>query len=161
MTTTVKSIPDGYHSVTPMLAIKDATSAIEFYKQAFGATELERMTDPSGKIAHAEIAIGDARIMIADEYSEYNISPQTLGGSTVIIYVYVEDVDKLVDRAVAAGAKIQHPVEDWFYGDRSATLVDPFGHIWTIATHKEDVSSEEIHKRFLAFCAKSSASQDR
>jgi PhnB protein len=155
MTSTVKSIPDGYHSAIPMLAIKDATSAIEFYKQAFGATELERMTDPSGKIAHTEILIGDALIMIADEYPEHNISPQTLGGSTVTMHVYVEDVDAVVDRAVAAGAKIRHPVEDQFYGDRSASLVDPFGHIWMIATHKEDVSSEEIHKRFVAFCGKS------
>jgi PhnB protein len=155
MTATIKSIPDGYHSVTPMLAIKDATSAIEFYKQAFGATELNRLTEPSGKIAHAEILIGDSRIMIADEYPEYNLSPQTLGASTVIIHIYVEDVDTAVDGATAAGAKVRYPVEDQFYGDRSATLVDPFGHIWMIATHKEDVSSEEIEKRFVAFCGKS------
>jgi PhnB protein len=154
MTDTVKSIPDGYHSVTAMLAIHDATSAVEFYKQAFGATELERMTDPSGKIMHAEILIGGTRVMIADEYLEHNISPQTLGGSAVTMYVYVQDVDATVDRAVAAGAKLRFPVEDMFYGDRTGTLVDPFGHIWAIATHKEDVSSEEIHKRFLAFCNK-------
>jgi PhnB protein len=155
MTSTVKSIPDGYQGVTPMLAFKDAARAIEFYKQAFGATELERLSDPSGKIAHAEMMIGNAKLMIADEYPEHNISPQTLGGSSVILYVYVEDVDTVVNQATAAGAKITHPVQDEFWGDRAASLEDPFGHIWMVATHKEDVSSEEIRKRFAAFCGKS------
>ncbi len=148
MTSRAKPIPEGYHSVTPMLAIRGAASAIEFYKQAFGATELMRLTEPDGKVAHAEIKIGDARIMIADEYPGHNHSPQALGGSTVIINLYVEDVDSLASQAVAAGAKVLFPLEDQFYGDRSGRLADPFGHIWIISTHQEDVTLEEMQQRF-------------
>src|ERR1700680_1047769 len=151
MTSKVKPIPEGYHSVTPYLIIKDAASAIEFYKKAFGATELMRMADPSGKIGHAEIKIGDSPIMLADEVLGMGYrSPQSLGGSPVSILLYVEDVDALFDQAVAAGAKVERPVKDQFYGDRSGGVTDPFGHGWYIATHKEDVSPEEMKKRAAA-----------
>jgi len=151
MTSKVKPIPEGYHSVTPYLIIKDAASAIEFYKKAFGATELMRMADPSGKIGHAEIKIGDSPIMLADEVLGMGYrSPQSLGGSPVSILLYVEDVDALFDQAVAAGAKVERPVKDQFYGDRSGGVTDPFGHVWYIATHKEDVSPEEMKKRAAA-----------
>jgi PhnB protein len=147
----VKPIPDGYHTVTPYLIVKGAAGAIEFYKKAFGATELMRLADPGGKIGHAEIKIGDSPIMLADEFPEMGFrSPQSLGGSAVGIAVYVEDVDARFSQALAAGAKAVRPVQDQFYGDRSGTLTDPFGHVWTLATHKEDVSPEEIHKRFEA-----------
>jgi PhnB protein len=154
MTSKLKPVPDGFHAATPMLAINDAGKAIEFYKQAFGATELMRLTDSGGKIGHAELRIGEARIMLADENPQYNVSPQTLGGSPVMIHLYVEDVDAWVNRAVTAGAKVVFPVKDQFYGDRSGRLVDPFGHIWIIATHKEDVSPEETQRRFAAFFEK-------
>lgn len=153
-TTTVKPIPDGYQSAIPYLAIKDAVNAIEFYKKAFGAVEEMCLAYPDGKIAHAEMTIGDARIMIADEDPAYNVSPQTLSGSTVSINVYVEDVDALVNQAVAAGATLRFPVQDQFYGDRSGLVVDPFGHVWIIATHTEDVPYEEMHQRFLALYSK-------
>ena len=145
----VKSIPDGYHTATPYLIVKDAARAIEFYKQAFGATELWRLADPNGKVGHAEIKIGDSPIMLADEFPEMGaVSPQTLGGSSVSILLYVDDVDALAAQAVAAGAKVLRPVMDQFYGNRSGTFVDPFGHQWSLATHKEDVAAEEIQKRF-------------
>src|SRR5262249_48213188 len=128
--------------------------AIDFYKKAFGATELMRMADPtSGKIGHAEIKIGDSVIMIADEFPEMDArSPKSLGGSPVGLALYVEDVDAVADRAVAAGATVVRPVKDQFYGDRSGTFTDPFGHKWTVATHKEDVSPEEMHRRMEAAC---------
>ncbi len=141
----VKPIPEGYHSITPYLIIKGASAAIDFYKKAFGATELFRMPDPSGKgIAHAEIKIGDSPIMLADEQPQMYRSPQALGGTPVSLMLYVDDVDAVFPRAVAAGAQVVKPVEDQFYGDRSGTLHDPFGHLWTIATHKKDVSPEEM-----------------
>jgi PhnB protein len=144
----VKAIPDGYHSVTPYLIIKGAVKALDFYKRAFGAKELFRMADPNGRIGHAEIMVGDSPIMLADEMLEMNYrSPQTLGGTPVSILLYVEDVDKQFATAVTAGATVTRPVKDQFYGDRSGTLTDPFGHVWTIATHKEDVSHEEMTKR--------------
>jgi PhnB protein len=147
----VKPIPEGYHSVTPYLIINGASEAIEFYKKAFGATELFRMAQPNGKIGHAEIKIGDSPIMLADEVSEMGHSgPQTLGGSPISILLYVEDVDAVFNRAIAEGAQQQRPVEDKFYGDRSGSLVDPFGHIWHIATHTEDVTPEEMDKRMAA-----------
>lgn len=151
MTSTAKTIPQGFHSVTPALAFRDAASAIEFYKKAFGATEVMRLTDPDGKIAHAELLIGDSHIMISEENPEFNHSPQSLGGSTVVLHLYVEDVDALVDQATAAGAKLVIPVKDQFYGDRAGRVADPFGHVWSIATHTEDVSQEELEKRFAAF----------
>jgi len=145
---TVKAIPDGYHSVTPYLIISGAAAAIDYYKQAFGATELLRMPAPGGKVGHAEIKIGDSPIMLADEHPEMGYkSPQTLGGSPVSIMIYVADVDKVFDQAIAAGGKAQRPVKDQFYGDRSGTLEDPFGHVWHVATHTEDVSAEEMERR--------------
>jgi len=147
----VKPIPDGYHSVTPYLIISGAGEAIDYYKKAFGATELLRMPAPGGKIGHAEIKIGDSPIMLADEFPEMGYkSPRTLGGSPVSIMIYVNDVDAIFDQAVAAGGKVQRPVKDQFYGDRSGTLEDPFGHVWHVATHKEDVSAEEMAQRAQA-----------
>lgn len=144
----VKPVPDGYHTVTPYLVINGASRALEFYKKAFGATERLRMADPSGKIGHAEIQIGDSAIMLADEYPEMGYKgPQSPGATPVSIHLYVNDVDALTAQAVAAGATVKRPVKDEFYGDRSGTLIDPFGHVWTISTHKEDLSPEEIGRR--------------
>jgi PhnB protein len=147
----VKPIPEGYHSVTPYLCCKDAAAAIEFYKKAFGATEVMRMGDPGGKVGHAELQIGDSRVMLADEFPEMGfLSPKTVGGSPVMIHLYVEDVDATANRAVAAGGKVTRPVADQFYGDRGGQVEDPFGHKWYVATHKEDLSPEEIGKRAAA-----------
>jgi len=147
----VKQIPEGYHSVTPYLIIKGATAAIEYYKQAFGAIELMRMPAPGGKIGHAEIKIGDSPIMLADEFPEMgHKSPKTLGGSPVSIMIYVEDVDTVFARAITAGGTEQRPVKDQFYGDRHGGIMDPSGNQWWIATHKEDVSAEEMMKRAQA-----------
>jgi len=144
----VKAIPDGYHSVTPYLSIKGASDAIEFYKKAFDAIELFRLDMPGGIIEHAEIQIGNSRIMIADPCDDVSFGdPKTLGGSTVGLYVYVDDVDRMYSQSVAAGAKSINPVEDQFYGDRIGTIEDPYGHRWFIATHKEDLTPEEINKR--------------
>jgi PhnB protein len=144
----VKPIPDGYHSVTPYLCIKGAAAAIEFYKKAFGAKELLRMPAPGDKIGHAEIQIGDSHVMLADEFPEMGFrSPQSVGGSPVMMHLYVEDVDATANKAVAAGAKVTKPVADQFYGDRSGQIQDPFGHNWYVSTHKEDVSPEEIRER--------------
>ncbi|MFN4260779.1 MAG: VOC family protein [Gemmataceae bacterium] len=152
----VKSIPDGYHTATPYLIIKGAAQALEFYQQAFGAVELMRFADPSGKVMHAEIKIGDSILMLADEHPEMNcFAPPTIGGSPISIMLYVEDVDQRFQQALAAGAKEVRPVQDQFYGDRSGTLTDPFGHTWTFATHKEDVSLEEMQRRIAAMQAKS------
>jgi len=154
MSANVKPIPEGYHTATPYLIIKGAGDAIEFYKKAFGATELLRFAMPDGQIGHAEIKIGDSPIMMADEHPQMGYrSPQSLGGSPVSIMIYVEDVDQVFDQAIAAGAKSKDAVQDKFYGDRSGTLEDPFGHIWHIATHKEDISLEEMHKRATAAAA--------
>ena len=143
-----KPIPDGYHTATPYLIIGGAGDAIEFYKKAFGATELFRFPTPDGKIGHAEIKIGDSPIMLADEYPEMGYKgPQSLGGSPVSIMIYVEDVDTIFNQAVAAGATVKEAVTDKFYGDRLGTVADPFGHVWHISTHKEDVSIEEMQKR--------------
>jgi PhnB protein len=144
-------IPDGYHSVTPYLCVSDAARAIEFYKEAFGATERLRMEAPGGKIGHAEINIGDSIVALADEMPEMNFrSPQTVGGPSTHFMIYVEDVDARVERAVAAGAKLTRPVKDQFYGDRTGCVEDPFGHVWLIATHIEDLSPEEIRRRLDA-----------
>jgi PhnB protein len=146
-----KPIPDGYHTATPYLIIGGAGDAIEFYKKAFGATELFRFAMPGGKIGHAEIKIGDSPIMLADEFPEMGYkSPQSLGGSPVSIMIYVADVDTVFNQAVAAGATVKEAVSDKFYGDRLGTVTDPFGHIWHVATHKEDVSLEEMEKRAKA-----------
>jgi PhnB protein len=147
----VQPIPAGYHTATPYLIIKDAARAIEFYQQAFGATEVFRMAQPDGRIGHAEIKIGDSHIMLADEHPEINArSPQTLGGSPVSIMLYVEDVDAQVKQAVAAGAKLLRPVQDQFYGDRTGGVEDPFGYAWYIATHVENVTSDEMKRRAAA-----------
>jgi PhnB protein len=151
MTKPVKPIPEGYHSITPYLIVKGAAAAIDFYKRAFGATEVVRMPGPDGKVGHAEIKIGDSPIMLADEVPEMGaVSPQTLGSTPVSILLYVEDVDAVFDRAIAAGGKSVRPVEDKFYGDRMGSLADPFGHQWHIGTHKEDLSPEELRKRAAA-----------
>lgn len=147
----VKPIPEGYHSVTPYLSIKGAADAIEYYKKAFGAVELFRMAAPDGKVGHAEIKIGDSPIMLADEYPDMEfVSPKTLGGTPVGIMIYVEDVDKIYKQSIDAGGTEVKPLQDQFYGDRSGTLKDPFGHVWTVATHKEDVSEEEMQRRAAA-----------
>ena len=143
-----KSIPEGYHTATPYLIIGGAAAAIEFYKRAFGAIELFRFPTPDGKIGHAEIKVGDSPIMLADEHPDMGYKgPKSLGGSPVSLMIYVEDVDGVFNQAIAAGATVQEAVQDKFYGDRSGTLVDPFGHVWHVATHKEDVSVEEMQRR--------------
>lgn len=143
-----RPIPEGYHTVTPYLIFSDASKAIDFYKEAFGATELFRMPTPEGKIGHAEIKIGDSPIMMADEYPDMGyVGPQALGGSPISIMLYVEDVDASFPRAIQAGAEEVKPLQDQFYGDRSGTLKDPFGYTWTISTHVEDVAPEEIERR--------------
>jgi PhnB protein len=145
---TVTPVPHGYHSATPYLIIGGAAEAIEFYERVFGATELFRMPGPDDRIAHAEIKIGDSVIMLADEVLDMGYrSPRTLGGSSVSLLVYVDNVDTVFRRAIAAGALALRPVQDQFYGDRSGTLEDPFGHVWTIATHVEDVPLEEMRSR--------------
>lgn len=151
MTSKVNYTPEGYYTVTPYLIIRDAAKALEFYKQAFGATELFRMEGPGGKIGHAEIKIGNSPIMLSDEMPEMGyLSPQSLGGTPVSIMLYVEDVDTVASQAVAAGAQVLKPVADQFYGDRSGSFADPFGHQWHIATHIEDVTPEEVSKRAAA-----------
>jgi PhnB protein len=144
----VKPIPDEYRGATPYLCVNDAVRALEFYKKAFGAREVMRMPQPDGKVGHAEIRIGEATIMLADEYPDMEFrSPRAIGGTPVNILVYVENVDRLVEQAVAAGATVKRPVADQFYGDRLGVLEDPFGHSWSFATHIEDVSPEDMKKR--------------
>lgn len=147
----VKAIPEGYHSVTPYMIIKGATAAIDYYKKVFGATEIMRFPTPDGQIGHAELKIGDSPIMLADEMPDRGyVSPQTLGGTPVSIMIYVSDVDAVFKKAVDTGAKVDQPIKDQFYGDRSGTIHDPFGHVWTIATHKEDVTPEEMKRRMAS-----------
>jgi PhnB protein len=144
----VRPIPEGYSAVTPYLIVTGAADAIDFYKKVFGATELMRFDQPDGKIAHAEIQIRDTKIMLADENPEQGYrSPKSLGGSGTGLMLYVDDVDRVFSRAVDAGATTQQPVKDQFYGDRSGALVDPFGHLWTIATHVEDVAPADMQRR--------------
>jgi PhnB protein len=144
----VNPIPVGYHSVTAYLIVRDAARAIDFYKQAFGASELFRMEAPGNKIGHAEIKIGDSPVMLADENPAWGArSPEALGGTPVHLMIYVEDVDAVFARALSAGATETQPLKNQFYGDRSGTLTDPFGHSWTVATHVEDVSAEEMERR--------------
>jgi PhnB protein len=148
----VNPIPSGYHSVTPYLVVNDASRAIEYYKQAFKAKETVRMAGPGGKIGHAELKIGDSMLMLSDEMGG-NRSPQSLGGSPVSIFLYVENVDSVFNEAVKAGAKGDAPPQDMFWGDRFGKLTDPFGHQWALATHVEDVAPEEMKKRSEAFMA--------
>ena len=145
----VRPIPAGYHSVTPYLAVRDAVAAIDFYKRAFAAEEILRLVDPSGKIGHAEIRIGNSHVMLAEENADWdNLGPEALGGTSIKLCLYVEDADASAERAVAAGAELLVPVSDQFYGDRSGRLKDPYGHYWVVSTHKEDVSAEEMQRRF-------------
>jgi PhnB protein len=149
--TKVKPVPEGYHRVTPYLIVDGAAKALDFYRSVFGATERMRMPAPGGKVGHAEIAIGDSVIMLADEHPEIGArAPRAFGGSPVSIHLYVDDVDTTVKAAVGAGAKLLRPVEDQFYGDRSGTIEDPFGHHWHVATHKEDVAPDEMERRAAA-----------
>jgi PhnB protein len=151
---TVRAIPAGHRTVTPYLTIKNAAKALEFYKKAFGATETYKLMLPDGRLGHAEIRLGDSMIMLSDEFPEYDgKAPETLGGSPISIHLYVEDVDAFFKKALAAGAKELKPVMDQFYGDRSGQLEDPFGHLWWVATHKEDIAPEEMQKRVAAMFA--------
>jgi PhnB protein len=151
MPAAVKAIPEGYHTVTPYLIFTGASEAIAFYKKALGAEEVMRLGGPGGRIGHAEIKIGDSRVMLADEHPEIGaLSPKTVGGSPVSIHLYVDDVDRAVERAVAAGAKLVRPVADQFYGDRVGGIEDPYGYRWFIATHKEDLAMDEIRRRAAA-----------
>lgn len=147
----VKPIPDGYHTLTPYISVKGAREALAFYKKAFGAQELFHMDMPDGRIGHAEMQIGESRFMLADEMPEradaVSQSPVSLGGTTCGFMVYVPDVDAAFARAVEAGAAVKRPLTDQFYGDRTGTIADPFGHIWTLGTHVEDVSSAEMKRR--------------
>jgi uncharacterized glyoxalase superfamily protein PhnB len=141
----VKPIPDGYHTLTPFLTVRDASRAIEFYKTAFGATERGVAKGPDGKVMHAELKIGDSIIMMSDEYPEFGtVSPETVGNSSMGLHIYVDNVDAAFDRAVKAGAKVEMPVADQFWGDRYGKLKDPFGHKWSIATHTKDMSMDEM-----------------
>ncbi len=154
MASRIKEIPKGFHTVTPYLIVTDSARAIDFYKRAFGAEELLRVDGPDGKVAHAELKIGSSIIMLSDEMPGYSRSPQSLGGTAVNIYLYVKDVDQVFNQAVAAGAKIAMPLSDMFWGDRYGQVTDPFGHSWSLATHKEDVHPEELRKRAKAAMAK-------
>ena len=156
MASKVKTVPDGWHSVTPFLCVKDAARAVDFYRKVFGATELERMAEPDGKVNHALLKIGDSIVRLSDDSSKHaaewvakgwSRSPQSLGGTPVHLYLYVDDSDAVFKRAIAAGAKEMEPVTDKEWGDRIGALTDPFGHIWMIATHKRDVPIEEVSKK--------------
>jgi PhnB protein len=148
----VKIIPKGYHAITPSLIVREPAAAINFYKKIFGAKEVAKLKMADGSIAHAEIVIGDSRVMLGPESPQWGTkSPQTLGGSPVTIHVYLKNVDRVVGRAVDAGAKVLIPVADQFYGDRSGRIADPFGHIWIVSTHKEDVTPNEMKKRMAAW----------
>ena len=150
----VKPIPKGYHAVTPYLSVKGAAKAIEFYETVFGAKEVMRMPGPDGTIGHAEIQINNCRVMLADEYPDISFrSPFEFGGTPVHIHLYVKNADDVADRAVAAGAKMLRPVQDQFYGDRSGSVQDPFGHVWHVATHTKDISMSEMKKRAAAMAS--------
>ena len=150
----VKPVPEGYHTVTPYLAVDDAAAAIDYYKKAFGATERVRMDTPDGRIGHAELEIGDSLVMLADPFPEASTRPPSeLGGTTGSVFLYVEDVDAVVKRAVDAGATVTMEVADQFWGDRFGTVTDPFGQVWSVATHVEDVPPEEMAERAKAAMA--------
>ncbi len=147
MATKANPIPSGYHTATPYIVVNDGNRALEFYKKAFGATEINRMGAPGGRIGHAEFKIGDSIIMLSDEMPGQTRSPQSLGGSPVSIFLYVENVDSVFNQAVSAGAKADMPPQDMFWGDRFGKLTDPFGHSWAVATHIEDIAPQEMEKR--------------
>lgn len=151
----VKAVPEGYHTLTPYMTVRDAARAIEFYKQAFGATVKGAMKGPDGKIMHAELRIGDSIFMLADEFPEFgSMSPLSTGGSGMGLHIYIEDVDSAFDHAVKAGASVEMPVADMFWGDRYGKLRDPFGHKWSIGTHKADLSAEEMKRGMDEMMAK-------
>ncbi len=148
----VQPVPDGFHTVTPYLIVRDAASALEFYKKAFGAVETLRHLGPTGKVMHAQIRVGSSPLMLSEEFPDVGTrGPQSLGGTAVFLYLYVEDADSWYQRAVAAGAQVVRPLNDEFYGDRAGTVGDPFGHVWTIASRKEDLTPEETQRRLMAF----------
>ncbi len=152
----VKSIPDGYHSITPYLIVKNAAKALDYYVKALGARELFRMPMPDGSIGHAEIQIGNSRIMLADEVPSLNyLGPETIGGTPVSLMIYVDNVNEAYPRALKVGGKEMKPLQDQFYGDRSGTFTDPFGHVWTIATHVRDVSDAEMKQHMETMASKS------
>ena len=151
----VKPVPEGYHTLTPFLTVRDAARAIEFYKQAFGAKERGVMKGPDGKVMHAELMIGDSMVMLSDEFPDFGaLSPQSIGGSPMGLHIYIDGVDAAFDRAVKAGAQVEMPVMDQFWGDRYGQVSDPFGHSWSLATHKEDVPRREMAKRAQETMAK-------
>jgi len=154
-----KPIPEGYHTISPYLAVEDAARAIEYYTKAFGAKEVVHMDAPNGQIGHAELQIGDSRVMLADPFPQSSTRPpKELGGTSVSVFMYVEDVDALVKQAVDAGATVTMEVADQFWGDRFGTITDPFGHVWNVATHVEDVPPEEVAERAKAAMAAGSSS---
>ncbi len=162
MAGTTKAIPEGFYSLTPYFCVKDAARAIEFYKRAFGATEITRMLGPDGKVMHAELKVGNSIFMLSDEVPHSMCrSPQTLGGTSVGLYLYVDDVDTIFNRAVSAGARTERPVQDMFYGDRSGQIIDPFGHSWGIATHTKDMTAEEIEQAAKQQFSKAAQGQAR
>ncbi len=150
----VKAIPEGYHSITPSLTCRSAAQAIEFYKKAFGAQELHRMASPDGKVSHAELKIGDSVLMLNDEFTSMSAAPTSTTPPSSYLFLYVADVDAVFNSAVQAGARVEMPVQDMFWGDRYGKLTDPAGHQWGIATHVEDVAPEEMGRRAAAFFAK-------
>uniref|UniRef100_A0A7C2NWV2 VOC family protein n=1 Tax=Schlesneria paludicola TaxID=360056 RepID=A0A7C2NWV2_9PLAN len=148
---TVKPIPDGYHSLTPYLIVRGGKAALDFYKKAFGATEVLRLDGPGDSIGHAEMRIGDSVFMLGEENEQWAChSPQKLGGTPVGLMIYVTDADAVYNQAIAAGATVLRPIQNQFYGDRSGTVIDPFGHQWTVATHVEDVPQDEVERRAAA-----------
>lgn len=156
----VRPIPEGYHAITPYLSIRDAARAIDFYKRAFGARERMRMDAPGGKIGHAELKIGDSVVMLADEYPDMDfLGPKSRGGTSVTLHLYVKDCDAVVAAAAAAGGRIVRPVKDEFYGDRTGTIEDPFGHVWHVATRKEELSKAELRRRSEAAMKQMGASE--
>jgi PhnB protein len=159
LTVAVKPIPEGYHSITPMLTVRGADRAIDFYRRAFGAEEIGRMHGPDGKtVMHAELKIGDSRLFLGDEACGMDArSPQTIGGSPTGIYLYVRDVDEVFHKAVTAGATVKRPLENMFWGDRTGSVLDPYGHTWDLATHREDVPPDEMKKRGEEFAKKMKA----
>ena len=154
MPNAVRAIPEGYHAVTPYLTCKNSAQAIEFYKSVFGAKEIMRMAGPGGKIGHAEIQIGDSRLMLADEFPGMSSAPTPGVKNACGLFLYLENVDATFNRAVAAGAKVDMPLDNQFWGDRYGKLTDPFGHQWGLAQHVEDVSPEEMQRRSQEFAAK-------
>jgi PhnB protein len=155
----VNPIPEGYNNVTPYLYVRSATAAMDFYKNVFGAKEIVRMAGSNGKIMHAELRIGDSIVMLADENPQNGVmSPQTVGGFSGGLHLYVENVDAVIQKAIESGAKMLRPIKDQFYGDRSGSVLDPFGHMWSVATHIEDVSPEEMRKRMTAAMSQTAGS---